>query len=207
MLQNTTAESTNNIFSIIILILFAIGLIKYHFNNLKINNKSEIDISIKYLNNKITEKTKEYKIKQSIYDKFHKNNTDELVLTELAKDILKHCHLIPASLYIKINKSDISNNHAGMYKIQGNTSTIEINYRPGIKEEEIIAILIHECMHFFLRCRNLGFSDDQHNEILTDTAAIYMGYYKYLKAGYGRVGYLNINEIEYIKNKLQNGLI
>lgn len=198
-----SSENIYKIFYVIAFICFIIGLFKRNQGRPVINNNQEINQCIIYLTKQIRRQAPEYKPNKDIYRRFQKNNTDEMVLTALARDILKHCHFTPAALFVRVNKNNRPQDIAGMYKIQGHDSTIEINYHADMREEEILAILIHECMHFYLRCRNLGYSNKDKNELLTDTTTIYMGFYKYMKAGYGRVGYISPSTIDYIHNTLQ----
>ena len=44
--------------------------------------------------------------------------------------------------------------------------------------------------------------DTYKNEILTDTATVYMGFYKYMYDGYIMVGYLRESELKYVNEKL-----
>lgn len=197
------------IFYIIILITFMIWLVKQHFigSHIKKKNKNIYQLCIQKLQNRIKRPNKIYIPNPEIYSRFHKCNTDELALTALAIDILKHCGYKPAALYVRITEKESNDHIAGQYSINRNLSTIEIRIHPSITEKEILAILIHECMHFFLRCRGISMMYTQENEYLTDITAIYMGFYNYIKKGYGKVGYLKIYEISYVNrliNKMQN---
>lgn len=193
------------IFEVIILVLFMIWLTKYHFKGPRIEKKRKniYKICIEKLQNRIKRPTHLYVPDANIYERFHKCNTDELVLIALAHDILKHCGYKPAALYVKITQKNPNDNIAGQYSINRNTSIIEVRIHSHITEKEILAILIHECMHFFLRCRAITMLNTKENEYLTDITSVYMGFYKYMKKGYGRVGYLKPHELAYV-NKLIN---
>ena len=56
--------------------------------------------------------------------------------------------------------------------------------------DEVIAVLIHECMHYYLRATALGFEDRMKKEILTDTATIYFGFFECINRGYIHAGYI-----------------
>lgn len=185
------------------LIIFLIWLVKQHFIGPKIKKKKKniYQICIDKLQSRIKRPNQLYVPNKEIYKRFHQCNTDELVLTALATDILKHCGYKPAALYVRIVEKNLSSNVAGKYTINRNLSTIEIYIHPTISEKEILAILIHECIHFFLQCRGITMMYTQENEYLTDIAAVYMGFYDYMKKGYGRVGYLKVHELAYV-NKI-----
>lgn len=193
------------IFYIIILITFMIWLVKQHFigPQIKKKNRNIYQLCIQKLQSRVKRPDKLYTPNPEIYSRFHKCNTDELTLTALANDILKHCGYKPAALFVRVTQKDPNEHIAGQYSINRHTSIIEIHTHSTITEKEILAILIHECMHFFLRCKGITMLYTQENEYLTDITTVYMGFYHYMKKGYGRVGYLKIHELAYI-NKLIN---
>ena len=155
-------------------------------------------LCINKLQNKVRRPDYTYIPDQNIFRRFQNCNTDELALTALATDILKHCGYKPAALYVRVVNKNPNDNIAGQYSIRQHSSTIEIHINPTISEKEILAILIHECMHFFLRCRGISMPTTQENEYLTDITTVYMGFYEYMYNGYGKVGYLKPRELTYI---------
>ncbi len=204
---NTTLQLSNTevikiIALIVIAILIAYKLITHYHAGAGINYRTEIDQSILYLQSKIKNPPRKYKPNKKLFEKFQNTKNDEKILTSLAMDILNHCKLKPAALTVRIHQLDAPKNIAGEYKIFKNNSVIEIYCQPSMNKKEILAILIHECMHFYLRCRGIQMQDTQQNEILTDVTTIYMGFYEYMKNGYGRAGYITRNSIEYIYRKL-----
>ena len=92
------------ILQIIILVLFMMWLIKYHFKGQKIEKKKIYKICIEKLQNRVKRPSHQYIPDENIYERFHKCNTDELALIALAQDILKHCGYKPAGLYVKVTK-------------------------------------------------------------------------------------------------------
>lgn len=166
-------------------------------------NKKELDECIYYLYRRIPKRRSDYIPDQKILEQFYNNPLDEKTLYIFAKHIILHCGLKPAALQVKV-KEKADNNEAGLYKIFGNASTIEIVARPGANKNEILATLIHECMHFYLRARGAVMQDKQKNEYMTDIATIYFGFYKYMKAGYGHVGYLGKGDLKYVYNKINS---
>lgn len=143
-----------------------------------------------------------YEAKASIYERFYKNKYDNMALTALASDILQHCGLKPAALYVKVEAPD--ERKAGQYQIRGNASTITIFARPNYTHSQIMGILIHECMHFYLRARNIKFNDPEDNEILTDVTTIYMGFGRYTaKTTEAGIGYIKPAEVRYIEKTIK----
>lgn len=89
---------------------------------------------------------------------------------------------------------------AGTY-YKGTINISDINTRT---TSEVIAVLIHECMHHILFSKNIRINNTFENELLTDIACLYYGFGDYINSGYIRVGYLKRNDIRYIKKLLNN---
>lgn len=185
----------------LMIIGFMIFLINYSRD--KKINKSDLDECIYYLYCKTSKRKPEYIPDQKLIDQFNKDPYNEIILLKLAKDIIGHCGYKPAALIVKI-KDNPEGNEAGMYKIFRNASTIEIIKRPGAGKTEILATLIHECMHFHLRARGIIMADKKKNEYMTDIATVYYGFYQYMYKGYGRVGYLGKGDLKYTYKKINS---
>lgn len=141
---------------------------------------------------------------QKIISRVENNFYDEMALTALADDILKHCGFRPASLFVSVVDYDPDDHATGQYQIRGNQSSIQIQQLPNMDMDEVLAVLIHECMHFFLHCRGLTMPTTQENEYLTDITGVYMGFGEYMRKGYGRVGYLSKGDLIYVKSIINN---
>jgi hypothetical protein len=73
-------------------------------------------------------------------------------------------------------------------------------------------VVVHEFCHFFLSESGIELVNTLENEVLTDTAAVYFGFYEIMREGYKpnlrsvsdgknqwhRVGYLNVDNIDYV---------
>ncbi len=194
-----------SIIGIITIIIIAIGVIdssksaKGFYKTLffRPNNREEIDESIAYLKSKRPIRRREYQPDERLWEKYQNHFWEEPVLTELAGDILRHLGL-PNNAPPVYVVDDMEGNAAGKY--YGNAIAIKI--QKYTRPNEIFAVLIHECMHYYLRLTGLGFPDVHKNEILTDTATIYFGFYDYIYSGYIHVGYIKESEIKYINNVL-----
>lgn len=195
----------NDIFKAVCLIAFIIFLIiKTKKNNtITEDRKYIIDQCISLLKTKITGKRKDYKPNDNIYRRLQKDRYNEKALTALAYDILEHCGIKPAYLYVRVEPYNQLDHKAGMYQNQQNYSQIIIFKKDAFTLYQIISILVHECMHFYLRYRNIYFNDTERNEILTDAATIYMGFGEYTRHSTAMgIGYINSAEVRYIKDKV-----
>ncbi|MCR5104783.1 MAG: hypothetical protein K6B68_10070 [Eubacterium sp.] len=191
-------------FVIFAIIIIVVGVIEsrgtssfFSFPSIRPDNRGDIDESIAYLKGKRPKKPGRYVMKESLYERYQKHFYEEDTLSAVARDMLKHLGLPNNSVPVYV-VDDMEGNAAG--KFYG--SAIEINIQRYTRPNEVLAVLIHECMHYYMRLTRLGFSDVQKNEILTDTATIYFGFYDYIYSGYIHVGYIKDSEIRYIKKVL-----
>lgn len=140
-----------------------------------------------------------YKAPEELMNKLKKNMRDEETLNLLAKDIAAFCKADPSKMNIKVQNDLIE--AAGTYNTVDNEINISLaNTRT---PSEVLAVLIHECMHYILREKNMWLESREKNEYLTDIACLYFGFSDYINRGYILVGYLKRNEIRYIRKLLK----
>ena len=185
---------------ILIIVVFIVIIILRTLGPTK--NKAAIDRSIDYLKAHVKAPDTPYTPDPAIYEQFKENCTDPALLSMLADGILKHCGMPPQNLTV-ITKTDRElENAAGTYSSDGRSSVISIRITPSSRHNIIHSVLIHECMHYYLFHSGLRFEDTYANEVLTDTATVYMGFFDLMFDGYIMVGYLRDSELKYIHNKL-----
>ena len=110
------------------------------------------------------------------------NPGEDPVITahRLASVIVRHLKLPEGSILVNYRKSL---SHAGQVELTPeNEYLIELNARYKENQRDIAAILSHEITHVFLYRAGLFFPNEYDNEILTDTASVYLG-----------VGWLSLN--------------
>ena len=165
-------------------------------------NKKAIDHSIAYLKVNVRPPLKEYVPDPELYERFKDNCTDSALLTELATGILQHCGMTPNNLIV-MTKNTMENAHtAGTYSTDGIASVITLLVTPSSRHNILHSVLIHECMHYYLFKSGIRFEKTYENEILTDVATVYMGFYQFMYDGYLMVGYLRDSELKYVHRKL-----
>ncbi len=120
----------------------------------------------------------------------------------MARDILKHLGLPNNSIPVYI-VDELDENAAGSYTYGSYGTCIEIKLKEDSYPPEVLAILIHECMHYYLRLTRIGYADIHKKDILTDTATIYFGFFEFMYEGYFRAGYINKSEMNYINKVLK----
>ena len=190
------------ILKIIIIVTFIVILILRA--NGPTRNKAAIDRSIAFLKERLTPPVSTYAPDPVIYDQFKDNCTDPALLTALAYDILRHCGMEPHNLTVT-TKTDMGLRHAaGTYSSDGINSVITILVTPSSRYNIIHSVLIHECMHYFLFHTGIRKEETHENEILTDVATCYMGFYQFMYDGYLMVGYLRDSELKYVHKSLKN---
>ncbi len=145
-----------------------------------------------------TNKKDSYIIPDDLYERLKKNIRDEEVLNLIARDIVSYCGVDGKDLKVKVKNELV---HAAgtfnRYTNEINISLINTRYI-----DEVLAVLIHECMHFVLRQKGIFYTDNLKNEYLTDIACIYFGFVEYINVAYIMIGYLKRNEIKYVKKKI-----
>ena len=191
-------ETIDFIAPAVILIIGVVLMIYY--TQFRVKHKKLINECLEYLSKKRSPK-QPYEPAQSVYERFLTDFTEITPLTVMAKDILKHLGL-PNNTIAVYPVDYIDGSSAGRYISDSSGNYIEVRIMPDAKPNEILAVLIHELMHYYLRTTGLGFSETIKNEILTDTATIYFGFGEFIDKGYIRVGYIKYAEIKYIKRRI-----
>ncbi len=182
------------LFSGFIIVMTCITAVRRLLTALK--NHSEIQESISLLMDALGEPNEEYHPTQDVYDRFLADISDNNSLTSMAYDILNHCRKQPWN--IRVNRVDNLGKHtAGLYRKSGESGEILVRVGDDASWNIIISVLIHECMHHFLMMSGIEFRDSHKNEVLTDTAALYLGFSEYMNRGQIGVGYLSYSELLY----------
>lgn len=192
-----------------LIVILVIGIVYFvirkagSFHPSRSNIIEEVDESLEYLTSKRPVDRIRYVPDEQIYAKFCDHYNETPALSAMARDILKHLGLPNNSIPVYI-VDDLDENAAGSYSYGTYGTCIEIKLKEDSYPPEVLAILIHECMHYYLRLTRMGYSDKHKNEILTDTATIYFGFYEFMYEGYFRAGYINKSEMNYIEKVLKN---
>lgn len=112
--------------------------------------------------------------------------------------------------------------HAGQYLKTANKTTIEVKLKKEYSFHEVAAIICHECTHHYLYSKGIKVTPVHENEMLTDAAAIYLGFGEYIQKGYTprvvnekivgntrtiekeALGYIDHDQIEYLLEAIEN---
>jgi len=100
---------------------------------------------------------------------------DDIIIAvhKLANKIAQHLHLPVGTILVNFS---ISLQHPGRVELtHQNDYLINLHSRYREDQRDIAAILAHEITHVFLHRAKLRFPTTHDNEILTDTAAVYLG--------------------------------
>lgn len=164
-------------------------------------NRGLIEKSLTLLKEKFGKPLPDYTMSDALREQFFEHFREDPMLTEAAKEILRHCGEEDASVRVHAEE-DLSRHVAGNYRSAGNVGLINVKIDPYTRPEVAFAVLIHECMHYFLRHRDISFPEVYENEVLTDTAMIYFGFFDSIDRGYINVGYISYGAIKNIRKKL-----
>jgi len=160
---------------------------------------------------RLTEKA----VQEIVADNFKANSIHRIVMSIMRYLGIPNERLI---VCIRIDEDESffnSSGPAGLYISGYRSSEISIMLKQSYTLYEIMAIICHECTHHYFRLRRVKCDDTQMNEILTDIAAIYLGFGYYILEGYtpryqetadgyqtARLGYINAGEIEHVKERI-----
>ena len=144
-----------------------------------------LDISIEECIRKVTflEKSLGTKIQYQILDPFPLYSKDIIGIQNAGKIIANFIGLSDYIFVISINK--LKKNTGGHIELEYGRKKVFIEISEEILkfEDAILAILAHEITHEYLYINNISFSNKYENEILTDIAAIFLGFGKLMING------------------------
>ena len=144
-----------------------------------------LDISIEECIRKVTflEKSLGTKIQYQILDPFPLYSKDIIGIQNAGKIISKFIGLSDYIFVISINK--LEKNTGGHIELDHGKKQVFIEISEEILKfkDAILAILAHEITHEYLYINNISFSNKYENEILTDIAAIFLGFGKLMLNG------------------------
>ncbi len=189
------------IIEIVIIVAFMIVLIARGGERKKIVSKKKIDECIGFLNNRLKKPRSDYRINAILYEQLKTNIYDEKVLRKIAIDIIGHCGL--KKPFINVIVEGEVKGVGGTYSNYYGQSTITIMKGKYKTANEVLAVLVHECMHMYLNTVGIGYSDRDMNEYLTDVATVYMGFYDIVTNGYFHQGYLTTNNLKYVRRRIK----
>ena len=138
----------------------------------------------------------------------------EEILRSLLCDIAAHVGI--DGQYIRLQfQNDYTKEYAGNISTNGAFTTINLQLHEFYTPEVIVAVLSHEVMHLYLFYQGIHFSDTLKNEVLTDTAAVFFGFGKYLYDGYKvietnlgfsyhKVGYIRPEDVRFIEEQIRS---
>ena len=190
------------VIKIIIIIGFMGFLIYRGGEQKKFVSRGKIDECIDVLNKKLKHPRSKYEVDEILISRLSEDLYDEKTLLAIAYDIVRHCGIKPLSIKIVIEDTDAA--IAGTYCNYFGQSVITIVRRKYRSEYDIVATLVHECMHLYLNTIGLRYEDRNMNEYLTDVATVYMGFYDIIERGYFRQGYLTTNDLKRVQKRLKS---
>ena len=99
---------------------------------------------------------------------------------------------VPLAVQVKVVDRFSGGKTAGLYKVHGQFQrTVEIVRNPAFGIENYLAILAHESTHHYLYEYRIRKENEHENEMLTDLAAVYIGFGPLLFLGYQTISSLN----------------
>jgi len=144
-----------------------------------------LDISIEECIRKVSllEKSLGMKVQYQILDPFPLHSKDIIGIQNAGKIIANFIGLSDYIFVISINK--LEKNTGGHIGLEYGKKQVFIEISEEILKfkDAILAILAHEITHEYLYINNISFSNKYENEVLTDIAAIFLGFGKLILNG------------------------
>ena len=190
------------ILEIIIIVVFMVALIVRGGEQKKIVSKKKIDECIGLLNTRLKKPRSDYRLNAILYEQLKANIYDEKVLRKIAVDIIGHCGI--KKPFVNVIVEGEVKGVGGTYSNYYGQSTITIMMGKYKSANEILAVMVHECMHMYLNTVGIRYDDREMNEYLTDVATVYMGFYDIVTSGYFHQGYLTTNNLKYVRKCIRN---
>lgn len=175
-----------------------------------IRDKEKINNSITKLNEVFHQPYSNYILPTEITNILSRDPNSEYALNLLLQDIAGHCRYRRTSITLKLYPEQKGMPPGRIQKL-GSTFLMELYMNNEENISGVIAVIIHEFCHFFLDESGVSLVNTIDNEILTDTAAVYLGFGRLMKEGYKpsfhlvdgkaawhRIGYLDTEAIDYI---------
>ena len=111
----------------------------------------------------------------------------EKKLNSLFFEMLKYLNLPPFIELIIEYEGENSSNAAGEYKRKGDEKKIVLRIKSDYGPNHIVAILCHECTHYFMEYNDLNWNDTGMNEVRTDVMTNLIGFNRILIEGYKKI--------------------
>ena len=176
---------------------------------------------IERLIKKFPVRPKPYQIPVHIHMALQNNPHDEHAIAALLFDIHSFLGMDTSNLRYEIcyihdydtENSEDKQNPAGYYMDCGDgTRKITLYLRKSYNLYTVTSIVAHETMHHFLEKHKMKYTNIEENELLTDIAALYLGFEEYMVKGntelydggnrFISVGYLSKSEIQFVIQKI-----
>lgn len=123
------------------------------------------------------------KVKYLVLDPFPVNSPDIISIQEAAKKIASFIGLLDMVFIVGIAKQ--GEKVGGHIELSGNNREAFIELSEGVLkyQETVLSTLAHEITHKYLQMNGIRHPDENKNEILTDTASVYLGLGKIMLNG------------------------
>lgn len=158
------------------------------FNKIILHTKTRIQVPLsQYIPNK------------TIYDVFMKNPYNDTNIKNMMIDILEHTKYngpIPNIQYTLLG-NEVSKHFTREIEQQ---SYIQITSEPKLSSVDLLALIIHECMHIYKFHNKIEYPVGVNQENIADILAVYLGFYKNLSTAHKF--YTNQRELDYIYMKI-----
>lgn len=132
------------------------------------------------------------------YDAFMRNPYNDNNLKNITMDILKFTEYKGSEP--NITYTLLGNERSKHFIRDEIKSYIQITSEPKLPPTDILALIIHECMHIYKEYNKIEYPSGYSQELIADTIAIYLGFYENLSIAYKF--YTSQRDLDYILRKI-----
>ena len=176
-----------------------------------IGDREMIDKAIGVLNGRFGSPFKSYVLSEDIAQILKREPDSEYALNIFLQSVAAHCGFDRHQLMLRLYGEE-KNLPPGRIQKLGSSYLMELHMDYENNTAAVLSVIVHEFCHFFLSESGIELVNTLQNEVLTDTAAVYFGFYEIMREGYKpnlrsvkdgmnqwhRVGYLNVDNIDYV---------
>lgn len=168
--------------------------------NYKDNGWNDFDRIVLHTKARIQIPKSQYQPNQVYNDVFMRNPYNETNTQNITIDLLLHAGYegpVPIIKYIALDK-------LSMHSIckKNEPAYIQISSNSNLSPADILALIVHECMHIYISYYKLEYGQEFNQENVADTLAVYLGFYEILSTAHKF--YTNQKELNYVYKRIHN---
>lgn len=189
------------IFKILKTIVTSLFNLPKKVSKFKDNEWNDLDRLVLHTKTRIQVPRSQYQPNQTYYDVFMRNPYNEINIRNITINLLEHAGYegpVPDIKYIAL-ENEISKHFINR---KDEPAYIQITSDSRLHPPDILALIIHECMHIYKSYYKLEYGNGFNQENAADVLAVYLGFYKNLSTAHKF--YTSQKELDYIFKRIHS---